>query len=124
MPACLRLPILVISCVFSFVAVSSAQQRGAVNGRVMDPDGLALPGATVTVTEQNTGFSRTVVTAETGAYSVPNLDPGLYTVTIDMSGFAPVTQTDVKLGAGTSVSLELKLQMAGLKEQVTPLGVT
>jgi len=40
-----------------------------------------LPGATVTVTEQNTGFSRNVVTAETGAYAVPNLTPGTYTVT-------------------------------------------
>ncbi len=54
----------------------------------LDAGGLPLPGATVTVTEQNTGFTRTVVTAETGAYSVPNLEPGLYTITVEMSGFA------------------------------------
>ena len=37
-------------------------------GRLLDAGGLALPGATITVTEQNTGFTGTVVTAETGVY--------------------------------------------------------
>ncbi|MFN2446599.1 MAG: TonB-dependent receptor domain-containing protein [Vicinamibacterales bacterium] len=122
MPACLRLPIIVASCVLALVTSAFAQQRGAVTGRVMDPDGLALPGATVTVTEQNTGFSRTVVTAENGAYSVPNLDPGVYTITVEMPSFAGMKQTDVKLGAGTTVDLELKLQVAGLKEEVVVTG--
>ncbi|MCA1585277.1 MAG: TonB-dependent receptor, partial [Acidobacteria bacterium] len=122
MPACLRLPIIVASCVLALVTSAFAQQRGSVTGRVMDPDGLSLPGATITVTEQNTGFSRTVVTAENGAYSVPNLDPGVYTVTVEMPSFAGMKQTDVKLGAGTTVNLELKLQVAGLKEEVVVTG--
>jgi Carboxypeptidase regulatory-like domain len=50
-----------------------AQQQASVSGRVVDASGLGLPGATVTVTSQSTGFTRTVVTAETGGYAVPNL---------------------------------------------------
>ena len=68
-------------CYFLTAAPLLAQQQASISGKLVDPDGLVLPGATVTVTEQNTGFSRNVVTAETGAYAVPNLTPGTYTGT-------------------------------------------
>ena len=45
-------------------STATAQQRGSISGRVLDAGGLVLPGATITITEQNTGFTRTVVTAE------------------------------------------------------------
>jgi hypothetical protein len=88
----------------------------------LDPEGLALPGATVTVTEQRSGFTRTVVTADTGAYSVPNLEPGVYTVTIEMQGFAGTKQTDINLTAGTNMNLDLKMQLAGVQEEVLVTG--
>jgi hypothetical protein len=85
---------------------------------VIDAGGLALPGATVTVTEQSTGFARTVVTAETGAYSITNLDPGTYTVTVEMPSFAGLKQTGLLLTAGAAIALDLKMQVAGLTEQL------
>jgi hypothetical protein len=94
------------------------QQRGSITGRVVDAAGLAMPGATVTVTEQNTGYTRTVVTAETGGYQIPNLDPGTYTIAVEMSGFATTKQTDLLLTAGQAVTLEVKMQVAGLQEQL------
>lgn len=119
-----RLRLLVL-CVCGVLAVSSpafAQQRGAIDGKVLDPDGLALPGATVTVTNQSTGFTRTVVSAGTGGYAVPNLDPGTYTVTVEMPSFASLKRADVVLTAGSTVTLELKLQVAGLQEEVLVTG--
>jgi hypothetical protein len=106
------------------VAVSSvfAQQRGSISGKVIDQGGLALPGATVTITEQATGFTRTAVTAETGAYLIPNLEPGVYTLVLEMPGFAAVKQTDVALTAGSAVTLEFKMQVAGLQEEITVTG--
>ena len=65
-----RLLLLVLCMSVAASSSAFAQQRGSITGKVLDPDGLALPGATVTVTEQNTGFNRMVVTAQTGAYSV------------------------------------------------------
>ena len=69
--------LVVTSALFAFSVPVLAQQSGSVGGKIVDPAGLALPGATVTITEQNTGFARTVVTAETGAYTVPSLAPGV-----------------------------------------------
>jgi hypothetical protein len=103
-----------------FIALpATAQQRGSIAGKVLDAGGLPLPGASVTVTEQNTGFNRTVVTAETGAYSVPNLEPGLYTVTVEMSGFASIKQADVRLTSGLNIPLDIKMQVAGVQEEIT-----
>jgi outer membrane receptor protein involved in Fe transport len=99
-----------------------AQQRGSILGKVVDPDGLPLPGASVTVTQAATGFTRTTVTAENGAYSIPNLEPGTYNVTVEMSGFASVTRADLLLSAGLNVTVDLKMQVAGVNEKVTVTG--
>jgi hypothetical protein len=107
---------------FFFAAPTLAQQRGSIGGRVVDAGGLPLPGASVTITEQNTGFTRTVVTAETGAYSVLNLEPGTYSVTVEMTGFASIKQSDLRLTSGLNIPLDIKMQVAGLQEQVTVTG--
>ena len=60
-----RLLLLVLSVCLAASSPAFAQQRGSITGRVLDPDGLALPGATVVVTNPATGFTREVVTAET-----------------------------------------------------------
>jgi hypothetical protein len=99
-----------------------AQQRGVVSGKVVDPSGLPLPAATVTVTEQATGFSRTVITAENGAFSVPNLEPGTYTVAVEMSGFASLKREGVTLTAGSTQTLDLRMQMAGVQEALVVTG--
>ena len=117
-----RLGVLATLCVPLMPGVALAQQRGSVGGKVTDPDGLALPGVTVTVTDQGTGFKRTATTSATGAFSVPNLDPGHYTVTVEMSGFGTITRKDQVLSAGSALTLALKMQMAGLQEQVTVEG--
>ena len=76
------------------------------------------------MTEQNTGFTRTVVSADTGAYNVPSLDPGTYTIAVEMSGFATAKQTDLQLTAGQNVTLEIKMQVAGLQEQLVVTAVS
>jgi hypothetical protein len=95
-----------------------------MTGRVLDAGGLALPGATITVTEQNTGYSRTVVTADTGGYAIANLDPGVYAVVVEMPGFAAFKQANLTLTSGLVMTLELRLQIAGVQEAVTVTGET
>jgi hypothetical protein len=96
-----------------------AQQRGSISGKVVDPANLPLPGATVTVTEQNTGFTRTVVTAETGTYLIPNLEPGTYTITVELPGFTELKQVDIALVAGSAITIDQKMQVAGVQETLT-----
>ena len=114
---------LVLTCLLLASAWSaSAQQMVSISGRIIDPDGLPLPGATITATEQSTGFSRNVVSTETGAYAMPNLEPGTYTVTVEMPSFATLKRTDLALSAGTAASLEFKMQLGALTEAVEVTG--
>jgi hypothetical protein len=101
---------------------AAAQQRGSIAGRIVDPSDLALPGVTVTVVDQSTGFQRTVVTATNGAYQVTNLEPGTYTVTAELSGFATLKRVDLLLSPGAALAVDLTMQVAGLQEQVTVTG--
>src|SRR3970040_1163060 len=112
-----RLMVLVVLCMTSAASVL-AQQRGSISGKVLDAAGLALPGATVTVHEDNTGFIRTVVSAATGAYTVTNLDPGLYTLTVEMPGFATLKRADLTLSAGSDLTIDARMQLAGVQEEV------
>jgi outer membrane receptor protein involved in Fe transport len=114
--------LLVFACCLIWATPALGQQRGSITGRVFDAGGLALPGATVTVTEQNTGFTRSAVTAETGGYSIPQLEPGTYTIAIEMPGFASLKQADLVLTAGQAVALEFKMQLAGVQEQILVTG--
>ena len=78
MVAAVRLLSVVLSVSLAVASPALAQQRGSISGKVLDPDGLALPGATVGITNAATGFTREAITAETGATPVPNLEPGPY----------------------------------------------
>ena len=86
------------------VATSSsafAQQRGSITGKVSDAGGLPLArGDRDGDTGGRPGSPATAVTAETGAYSVPNLEPGTYIVTVEMPGFASLKRADLLLTAG------------------------
>ncbi len=99
-----------------------AQQQGAISGKVTDPDGLALPGATVTIKGEATGYSRTYTTAATGEYKALNLQPGHYILTAEMSGFTKVSR-QIELTSGMqATNTDLKLKLAGLAEEVTVEG--
>jgi hypothetical protein len=117
-----RLVIFTAVFVMAAAAPALAQQRGSISGRVLDESGLSLPGATITVTNQNTGFTRSVVTAETGAYTVANLEPGTYTLVAEMPGFGSMKRADIVLASGSEITLELKLNVAGLQEEVVVTG--
>ena len=117
-----RLRMLVMWSLILAAAPAFAQQRGTISGRALDPAGLALPGATVSVIDQNTGFTRTVVSADNGAYTVPNLEPGVYTLTVELSGFGSVKRPDLALTAGSNLTIDMKVQVAGVEETVTVTG--
>src|SRR5256885_703862 len=88
-----------------------AQERfGGLTGTVTDPQKLAVPGATVTATNNTTGATRTAVTGTDGSYRISELPPGRYTVSIELQGFQKVTVNDalVILGKDFPVSAELK----------------
>src|SRR6476620_1569026 len=77
--------------------VAWAQATAALAGRVTDESGAVLPGVTVTVTQTDNGFTRTVATDGTGAWVMPNLPTGPYRLEVSLPGFRTYVQTGIVL---------------------------
>ncbi|MCA1584718.1 MAG: carboxypeptidase-like regulatory domain-containing protein, partial [Acidobacteria bacterium] len=100
-----------------------AQSTNAtIDGVVRDPNAGVLPGVTMTVANDATGLSRTVVTGERGAYRVTELPPGRYTLRAELPGFATVERAGVVLSLGANLTLDLEMKVAALEETVTVTG--
>jgi hypothetical protein len=98
---------------------AAAQEfRATVKGQVVDTSGAALPGATVTVRNQETGEVGTAVTNGEGNYTLPFLRPGLYSVAVEMSGFQKFTHADMRLEVSQVAVINAKLGVGGLTESV------
>lgn len=98
---------------------ASAQSTfGSVTGIVTDASGAVVPGATVTLTNTQTGAVRTSVTGASGDYLVSNLDAGSYAVAVSLAGFADSANA-VTLLARQVVRLDTQLRVAGATEQVS-----
>ena len=94
---------------------------GGIAGVVRDESGAAVPGAIVTITDQRTGgIARIVTTGADGAFSVPNLSPTLYAVSVELKGFGKAVQ-NVRVSAGATMKADVTLS-ARLEEAVTVTG--
>ena len=114
-----RTPALV--CLLLVLSVLPAQAQpsgGRIVGIVRDATGVAVVGATITVTNQDTGASRTVRTSATGAFEVGGLPEGTYTVAAILSGFREVVQRDKKLSTDGRIIVDINLEVR-VAEQVT-----
>jgi Carboxypeptidase regulatory-like domain/TonB-dependent Receptor Plug Domain/TonB dependent receptor len=100
--------------------VAGAQEfRATIKGQVTDPSKAAIPGATVTALNQETGELATAVTNAEGAYTIPFLRPGLYTLTAELSGFQKYNRKDMRLQVGESALVNVQLGIGGVTEQMT-----
>jgi hypothetical protein len=101
----------------ALTAVATAQETtGTLSGRLVDAQGLAVPGATVTVTGAQ--GARTVVSDADGRFSTPFLTPGVYMIRAELQGFRPVEQRNINVALGQTVELNLEMQVGALTETV------
>ena len=98
---------------------ATAQGTAELAGRVTDGSGAVLPGVTVTVTQTNTGFTRTVVTDGTGQWVMPALPTGPYRLDVSLQGFRTYVQTGIVLQVGGTPTVNAVLQLGSLEETVT-----
>jgi hypothetical protein len=100
--------------------------QGAANsslaGVVVDSGGGVIPGATVTVKDTATGRSFETASNTSGAFSIPVLDPGTYSVTVALDGFKTAVVNDVRLLAATPGSVKITLEVGNLAETVEVTG--
>jgi len=102
------------------VGSASAQQGTTeVRGRVLDAQGAMLPGATVTVRNQDTGMFRETVSGEDGTFFVSGIVPGFYAVEAALPGFKKLGLKDIRLEIGKTTTLDLQLAVGGVEETVS-----
>ena len=115
--------VLCIALLLAFASATTAQEfRATVKGQVVDSSQAALPGATVTVRNQETGEVGTATSNGEGNYTVPFLRPGLYSVTVEMSGFQKYTRSDMRLEVSQVAIINVQLGVGGLTESGQRLG--
>src|SRR5712691_7987544 len=101
-------------------AVASAQVSfGRLAGTVFDSSGAVLPGVTVTLTNEQRGQTQTTTTTDTGAFVFPQVQPGLYTVTMTLSGFSTAEFSQVEIHVGVERSLTARLEVGQVAELLT-----
>ena len=107
----------VAAMLLSLSATAFAQSpTGDIRGRLTDPSGAVVTGATVTITEVATGRKITVPTTDVGIYSALHLLPGSYTVTASAANFSPSSR-GVVVQAGQVANIDLTVQVG--KAQTT-----
>ena len=119
----LRLAVLLAFAAALFTPPVFAQQTaGNITGRVLDAQGSAIPGASVTARNPATGLVRTAVSDAEGVYRLQSLPVGTYDLTTELSGFATVEQKGVVISVGQTLSIDAAMKVAALAETVVVTG--
>jgi hypothetical protein len=111
----------VLLCLFLSISLATAQNNaGSITGRITDPSGAVVPGATVKVTNVGTGSTFEATTDSDGRYVTPaTLQVGSYRVEASHSGFKTVTSEDIDLRIGDVREVNVVLQIGQQQEKVT-----
>ena len=95
---------------------------GSLVGNVTDESGAAVPGATVTITNKETGASREATTDSTGGYRFATVQPGTYTMAVQLTGFRTYNRGEVPVTLNNVTRADAALQVGQLSESVTVSG--
>jgi hypothetical protein len=106
---------------FSITRTAAAQDSASavLVGRVTDASSAPVAGAEIKATREGHGTARTAQTNDKGSYVLPSLPPGVYSVTVAATGFAPRTLPPVTLEVGRRFTLDARLDVSGGAETVT-----
>ena len=116
-----RLPgfVCVLVFILAFAGTAAAQSGNAtVSGTVTDSTSALIPGVTIKATNTQTSVLSTTVSNESGAYSFPSLQPGVYRVSAELPGFQTHTFTNVQLGNAQQIRLNFVMQVATVAQSV------
>ena len=97
-------------------ATFAQETRGTIIGHVLDDQGGAMPGVTVTITNVDTNVSATLTTNSTGYYQAPLLLPGNYRVSAELQGFKTSVRSGVILSVAQQATVDLTLGVGAISE--------
>jgi outer membrane receptor protein involved in Fe transport len=103
------------------VPAFAQEQSGGLEGTITDATGAVVPGATVEA-RNTSGLAQNAVSDQDGRYNFPALPGGNYTITGSLTGFTSVKVTDIRLGVGQTLKVDLTLRVSTVEEVVTVTG--
>src|SRR5262245_39369310 len=109
----------IVSAAVLSVNAIAQQTNGTILGRVLDAQGAAVPGVSVTAKNPETGFTRTVVSDEAGTYRLNALPVGQYEITVELSGFNTVERKGLVVSVGQTLTVDFELRVANVAETIT-----
>jgi outer membrane receptor protein involved in Fe transport len=95
-----------------------AQLTAQINGTITDPTGAVIPGAAVSVENEQTGIRWEAFTNDAGYYTVPLLQPGSYRITVQTEGFRAITRSGIQLAVAQTVKLDFRLEVGAVTESI------
>src|SRR5215471_4893036 len=105
---------------FSFFTLTAhAQYRGAIQGVVTDPQGAVVSGATVTLTNKETGQVTKTTTNDGGIYNLNALPPSVYQMKVERAGFKQKLLENLKVIAEQANAVNVQLDLGNAEETVT-----
>jgi hypothetical protein len=116
-----------LRCAFALMVVFCAsaiaqETRGTISGVVLDEQGGAMPGVSVTITNVDTNVTTTLTTNSTGYYQAALLLPGNYRVSAELQGFKTSVRSGIILSVAQQANVDLALGVGSLSETVTVSG--
>ena len=99
--------------------VLAQSYQGRILGTVTDQSGAVVPSAKVTISNPDTGMTRTLTTTDTGDYVAPALPPGNYQVTVEAPNFKKYEQKGIRLEVAKDVRIDARLEAGAAAESVT-----
>jgi hypothetical protein len=119
---CAALPLVVLSLGVAFMVPKQAWAQGettsSILGQVTDSSNALIPGATVTITNVETGLTRSVKTDTAGRFNFPQLQPGTYSVRVQAQGFDPQRNDNVVSSLGQKQNVNVVLKVAQERQVV------
>src|SRR5215470_17525293 len=103
-----------LSLVFSSPLLAQRSDRGIIGGVVTDPQGAALPGATVTIRNEATGVETVLTTNSAGNYTTGPLVLGPYSVSVNLTGFKKAVASGINLRPGDVLRHDVTLQIGAV----------
>jgi hypothetical protein len=98
--------------------------QGRIGGIIKDPSGAVIPGVTITAKNQSTGEEKTVISGDSGEYTVTALRPATYTVKANLPGFSTAETTSAQVVVGQKLNVDFTLSPAALSTTVNVEAVT
>jgi hypothetical protein len=116
--------LLLLAACASTSILSAQAVNATLLGTVTDTTGAAVPNAKVTATETATGVPRIAQTNESGNYSFPNLPPGVYSVTVEQTGFKKASRANIDVVVDTTARVDLRLEPGNISETIEVTATT